>query len=126
MEGVELTLRSRASNSGFVKNQAKRNTSKPHLEQDKSLRGKVLTRSSATPKELWREVWPGQSLELLKELHLVARDGSLQADSRRKLKQVLHLVQQIRPWIEESLSESGASVVAAQQPERPKRGRGPK
>ena len=36
---------------------------------------------------------PGQSLELLKELHILTRDGRLNQDSRRKLKQVHHLVQ---------------------------------
>lgn len=83
--------------------------------QDKSSRGKLPSRSSAPSTELWREVWPGQSLELLKELHLVARDGSLQADSRRKLKQVLHLVQQIRSWIEESLCAPGETGSAGSQ-----------
>ena len=33
---------------------------------------------------------PGPSLELLKELHILTRDGGLNQDSRRKLKQVLH------------------------------------
>jgi hypothetical protein len=36
---------------------------------------------------------PGQSLELLKELHILTRDGRVNQDSRRKLKQVNHLVQ---------------------------------
>lgn len=36
---------------------------------------------------------PGQSIELLKELHILTRDGRLNQDSRRKLKQVYHLVQ---------------------------------
>jgi len=36
---------------------------------------------------------PGQSLELLKELHILTRDGKLNQDSRRKLKQVNHLFQ---------------------------------
>ena len=36
---------------------------------------------------------PGQSLELLKELHILTREGKLNQDSRRKLKQVLHLFQ---------------------------------
>lgn len=34
---------------------------------------------------------PGQSIELLKELHILTRDGALNQDSRRKLKQVYHL-----------------------------------
>ena len=40
---------------------------------------------------------PGQSLELLKELHILTRDGGLNQDSRRKLKQVLHLFGFIEP-----------------------------
>ena len=44
-----------------------------------------------------RELLPGQSVELLRELHLVGRDGALQADSLRKLKQVNHLVQLLEP-----------------------------
>jgi protein-L-isoaspartate O-methyltransferase len=44
-----------------------------------------------------RELLPGQSVELLRELHLVGRDGNLHADSLRKLKQVNHLVQLLQP-----------------------------
>ncbi|MFL5364802.1 MAG: class I SAM-dependent methyltransferase [Myxococcales bacterium] len=44
-----------------------------------------------------RELLPGQSVELLRELHLVGRDGNLHADSLRKLKQVNHLVQLLTP-----------------------------
>jgi hypothetical protein len=36
---------------------------------------------------------PGQSLELLKELHSLTREGRINQDSRRKLKQVYHLYQ---------------------------------
>lgn len=39
------------------------------------------------------EVRPGQSTELLKELHILTRDGRMNQDSRRKLKQVYHLYQ---------------------------------
>jgi len=38
-----------------------------------------------------------QSIELLKELHILTRDGKMNQDSRRKLKQVFHLVQFIEP-----------------------------
>jgi hypothetical protein len=50
-----------------------------------------------------RELVPGQSVELLKELHLVGRDGALHADSLRKLKQVNHLVQLLEPALREVL-----------------------
>mgnify|MGYP000844662733 FL=1 len=42
---------------------------------------------------LAEEVRPGQSVELLKELHILTREGKLNQDSRRKLKQVYHLYQ---------------------------------
>lgn len=48
------------------------------------------------------EIRPGQSLELLKELHILTRDGKLNQDSRRKLKQVYHLYQFIEPLLNES------------------------
>jgi hypothetical protein len=39
------------------------------------------------------ELRPGQSTELLKELHILTREGRINQDSRRKLKQVHHLYQ---------------------------------
>ncbi|MDB5959483.1 MAG: SAM-dependent methyltransferase [Massilia sp.] len=53
------------------------------------------------PIELPPEVRPGQSVALLQELHILTRDGKLNQDSRRKLKQVYHLVQFIEPLIRE-------------------------
>ena len=47
------------------------------------------------------EIKPGQSIELLKELHILTRDGKLNQDSRRKLKQVYHLCQFIEPLLNE-------------------------
>ena len=46
---------------------------------------------SAKPLDL--ELRPGQSIELLKALHILTREGKLNQDSRRKLKQVNHLYQ---------------------------------
>jgi SAM-dependent methyltransferase len=43
------------------------------------------------------ELAPGQSEALLRELHLVSRDGKLHADSLRKLKQVNHLAGLLAP-----------------------------
>ena len=48
---------------------------------------------------------PGQSIDLLKELHILTRDGKLNQDSRRKLKQVNHLFQ----FIEKILKDLPAS-----------------
>ncbi|MBC7685207.1 MAG: SAM-dependent methyltransferase [Bdellovibrionales bacterium] len=47
------------------------------------------------------EIRPGQSIELLQELHILTRDGKLNQDSRRKLKQVYHLYQFIEPLLKE-------------------------
>jgi hypothetical protein len=47
------------------------------------------------------EIKPGQSLELLKELHILTRDGKMNQDSRRKLKQVYHLYQFIEPLLQD-------------------------
>jgi hypothetical protein len=47
------------------------------------------------------EIKPGQSIELLKELHILTRDGKMNQDSRRKLKQVYHLTQFIEPLLQE-------------------------
>ena len=47
------------------------------------------------------DVKPEQSIELLKELHILTRDGKLNQDSRRKLKQIYHLYQFIEPLLED-------------------------
>lgn len=47
------------------------------------------------------ELKPGQSIELLKELHILTREGKLNQDTRRKLKQVYHLFQFIEPLLAE-------------------------
>jgi hypothetical protein len=55
---------------------------------------------------------PEQSTELLKALHIVTRDGAINQDSRRKLKQVNHLLQFIEPLLTATLAERGrVSVV---------------
>ena len=54
-----------------------------------------------------QEIKPEQSVELLKELHILTRDGKLNQDSRRKLKQVYHLYQFIEPLLEEIMAERG-------------------
>ena len=45
------------------------------------------------------EIRAGQSHELLQELHILTRDGKMNQDSRRKLKQVYHLYQFIEPLL---------------------------
>jgi hypothetical protein len=63
------------------------------------------TKSQAAQQELAPEIRPGQSIELLKELHILTRDGKLNQDSRRKLKQVYHLYQFIEPLLKEVLEQ---------------------
>jgi hypothetical protein len=55
------------------------------------------------------EIRPGQSIELLKELHILTRDGKLNQDSRRKLKQVYHLYQFIEPLLK-AVQEEHADI----------------
>ena len=59
----------------------------------------------ATP-NIIDELRPGQSIELLKELHILTRDGKLNQDSRRKLKQVYHLYHFIEPLLDELIGNS--------------------
>jgi hypothetical protein len=57
------------------------------------------------------EVRPGQSIELLKQLHILTRDGKLNQDSRRKLKQVYHLFQFIEKLLLElPINERGPTL----------------
>ncbi len=57
------------------------------------------------------EIKPNQSIELLKALHILTVDGKLNQDSRRKLKQVNHLVNFIAPLFNEVLAQNPAPVV---------------
>src|SRR5215475_13606175 len=58
------------------------------------------------------EIRPEQSVELLKELHILTREGRLNQDSRRKLKQVYHLFQFIETLLQE-LPDDGAKATLA-------------
>src|SRR2546430_11578674 len=51
------------------------------------------------------------SIELLKDLHLLTRDGQLNADARRKLKQIRHLVGLLRPALDDALARWPDPVV---------------
>ncbi len=68
-------------------------------------------RRQAKGEEAKRELLPGQTPELLKELHLLTRDGDLNADSLRKLKQVNHLVNLLQPAVEDALERFGDPVI---------------
>jgi hypothetical protein len=54
------------------------------------------------------EIRPNQSIELLKELHILTRDGKMNQDSRRKLKQVYHLFQFIEPLLQDVKENKGS------------------
>ncbi len=62
-----------------------------------------------TMKNVLEEMRDGQSIELLKELHILTRDGKINQDSRRKLKQVLHLYNFIEPLLKD-LQETDADL----------------
>ncbi|MDA8259048.1 MAG: SAM-dependent methyltransferase [Betaproteobacteria bacterium] len=74
------------------------------------------TKPAATPKTytdpLAEILRPGQSVELLKELHILTRDGKLNQDSRRKLKQVYHLCKFIEPLLNEVLDRQDTLTLA--------------
>ncbi|WP_218242415.1 class I SAM-dependent methyltransferase [Comamonas fluminis] len=80
-------------------------------KNDKKLAGK---KPAATGQDISAQLdlKPGQSIELLKALHILTREGKLNQDSRRKLKQVYHLYQFIEPILKD-LSKDGASVTLA-------------
>ena len=58
------------------------------------------------------EIKPEQSIELLKELHILTREGKLNQDSRRKLKQLYHLYHFIEPLLAELLAGNEAMTLA--------------
>jgi hypothetical protein len=68
-------------------------------------------RAAATRPDAVRREVDGLPLPLLQALHLVTRDGQLNADARRKLKQVQHLVGLLRPALEDALARAPEPVV---------------
>ena len=76
---------------------------------------KNSTPHAGKPAQVIEELRPGQSIELLKELHILTREGKLNQDTRRKLKQVYHLYQFIEPLLNEvnEVSASGKSFTLA-------------
>ncbi len=75
-----------------------------------------LTAANDKSAESWIGLWPSKqpqkSEPLLKALHILTRDGKLNADSRRKLKQVLHLAHFLRQAITEALARTDDPVFA--------------
>jgi hypothetical protein len=58
-----------------------------------------------------RQLLPGQSKALLSELHILTRDGDLNADSLRKLKQVNHLIELLRPAMDDVMSRFADPII---------------
>jgi len=71
------------------------------------------TPKAPEPNPLAAELRPGQSIELLKELHILTREGKLNQDSRRKLKQVYHLYQFIDKLLQELPVKPGDTLTLA-------------
>lgn len=70
-----------------------------------------VSTSWALPPDVQAALRPGQSVELLKELHILTREGRLNQDTRRKLKQVNHLLHFIEPLLETALAARGDVTV---------------
>jgi hypothetical protein len=58
-----------------------------------------------------RDVPPGMSIALLQDLHLLTRDGHLNADARRKLKQIRHLLGLLRPALDDAMARTAEPLV---------------
>jgi SAM-dependent methyltransferase len=71
----------------------------------------TVVRRQVKAAEVRREHLPEQSPELLRELHLLTRDGDLNADALRKLKQVNHLVGLLRPAVDDVFARFGRPLV---------------
>ncbi|HEY0193553.1 MAG TPA: SAM-dependent methyltransferase [Kofleriaceae bacterium] len=57
------------------------------------------------------DVPAGMSIALLKDLHLLTRDGQLNADARRKLKQIRHLLGLLKPALDDALGRAAAPLI---------------
>jgi hypothetical protein len=53
----------------------------------------------------------GLSVALLKDLHLLTRDGQLNADARRKLKQIRHLIGLLQPALDDAFARHSAPAI---------------
>ena len=71
---------------------------------------KTSSKLSAAASTLPPEVRAGQSVGLLQRLHILTREGRLNQDSRRKLKQVYHLVGFIEKPLQALLQEREAAA----------------
>ena len=70
-----------------------------------STRAKLLNQSDL------ESLWPTQNPALLKELHLMTRDGKLNQDARRKLKQIYHFARLLLPVLEKLYAASESPTI---------------
>jgi hypothetical protein len=79
--------------------------------------GKPGAQKPSAQENDWTKLWPSakprQSEALLKALHILTRDGALNADSRRKLTQVVHLTQLLRPALDSLLKVEDHEPIVA-------------
>jgi hypothetical protein len=71
---------------------------------------KTSSKSSTAVPTLPPDIRAGQSVRLLQRLHILTREGRLNQDSRRKLKQVYHLVGFIEKPLQALLQEREAAA----------------
>ena len=72
---------------------------------------KGVDKSTSASSAVDADIRPGQSIELLKALHILTREGKLNQDSRRKLKQVYHLYQFIEKLLAELSTQSPGNAI---------------
>lgn len=71
----------------------------------------MTARRQVQGKAVRKELLPNQSPALLRELHLLTREGNLNADALRKLKQVNHFVGLLQPALDDVFSRFADPVV---------------
>ncbi len=86
------------------------------MTKHKTTQGPSPAGATLSANPLSDDIRPGQSLELLKELHILTREGKLNQDSRRKLKQVYHLYQFIEKLLLELEAAKPSPQLSGTQP----------
>jgi len=71
----------------------------------------VAERAKLLLKSDLEALWPTQNPALLKELHLLTRDGHLNQDARRKLKQIYHFARLLLPVLEKIYAKNESPAI---------------
>jgi SAM-dependent methyltransferase len=79
--------------------------------KNKKQKAEQKSRQNTPAARVHKELLPEQSPELLKQLHILTRDGQLNADSRRKLKQINHLANLLTPDLERLFADDGDPLI---------------